>query len=136
MKSSIVLPRVVLVPPASARLRRGKSLTPGYSLKPQTGFSGGVPAVLDRPQHRDTLCGLRDSEQAMSNDNSNPWTRRRFLTRGALAASAVALPCYIPASALGRGGAVAPSERIVMGGIGLGGRGSYDLGCMLAEREV
>ena len=72
----------------------------------------------------------------MSNDNSTTLTRRRFLTRGAMAASAVALPYYIPASALGRDGAVAPSERIVMGGIGLGGRGSYDLGCMLAERDV
>jgi hypothetical protein len=53
-----------------------------------------------------------------------------------MAASAVALPYYIPASALGRNGAVAPSERIVMGGIGIGGRGSYDLGAMLNERDV
>ena len=60
---------------------------------------------------------------------SNTLTRRQFLTRGAMAAGAVALPYYIPASALGRDGAVAPSERIVMGGIGIGGRGSYDLGC-------
>jgi predicted dehydrogenase len=63
-------------------------------------------------------------------------TRRRFLTRGAMAASAVALPYYIPASALGRDGAVAPSERIVLGGIGIGGRGSYDLGVMLGMPEV
>jgi predicted dehydrogenase len=53
-----------------------------------------------------------------------------------MAAGAVAAPWFIRASALGRGGAVAPSERIVMGGIGLGGRGSYDLGVMLAERDV
>jgi hypothetical protein len=53
-----------------------------------------------------------------------------------MAASALALPYSIPASALGHDGAVAPSERIVMGGIGLGGRGSYDLGSMLAEPEV
>ncbi|MEI6392355.1 MAG: Gfo/Idh/MocA family oxidoreductase [Verrucomicrobiota bacterium] len=72
----------------------------------------------------------------MSNDNSTTLTRRQFLTRGAMAASAMALPYYIPASALGRDGAVAPSERIVMGGIGLGGRGSYDLSCMLTERDV
>jgi predicted dehydrogenase len=72
----------------------------------------------------------------MSNDYGTPLTRRRFLKRGALAASAVALPYYIPASALGRSGAVAPSERIVMGGIGIGGRGSYDLGAMLNERDV
>ncbi len=73
---------------------------------------------------------------AMSSDKRTPLTRRRFLTRGAMAASAVALPFYIPASALGRNGAVAPSERIVMGGIGIGGRGSYDLGAMLNERDV
>ena len=72
----------------------------------------------------------------MSNDHGTPLTRRQFLTRGALAATAVSLPYYIPASALGRDGAVAPSERIVMGGIGLGGRGSYDLSVMLNERDV
>jgi predicted dehydrogenase len=72
----------------------------------------------------------------MSNGNSRTLTRRRFLTRGAMAASAVALPYYIPASALGRDGTVAPSERIVMGGIGIGGRGSYDLGYMLTESDV
>jgi hypothetical protein len=53
-----------------------------------------------------------------------------------MAASAVALPCLIPASALGRDGKVAPSERIVMGGIGCGGRGSYDLGWMLTQKDV
>jgi hypothetical protein len=72
----------------------------------------------------------------MSNDKSKTLTRRRFLKRVAMAASAVPLPYFIPASALGRDGAVAPSERIVMGGIGIGGRGSYDLGVMLAERDV
>ncbi len=72
----------------------------------------------------------------MTNDNSSPVTRRRFLACSAMATGAVALPCYIPASALGRDGAVAPSERIVMGGIGLGGRGSYDLGWMITERDV
>jgi len=72
----------------------------------------------------------------MRNDNTRGLTRRQFLTRGAMGAGAVALPCIIPASALGRAGTVAPSERIVMGGIGLGGRGSYDLGVMLAERDV
>jgi len=72
----------------------------------------------------------------MSDANKTPLTRRRFLTRGAMAASAAALPWYIPASALGLNGTVAPSERIVMGGIGLGGRGSYDLGVMLNEPDV
>ena len=72
----------------------------------------------------------------MSKNNRMTLTRRRFLTRGAMAAGAVAMPCYIPASALGLGGAVPPSERIVMGGIGMGGRGSYDLGYMLTQPDV
>jgi predicted dehydrogenase len=72
----------------------------------------------------------------LSNHNSIQLTRRQFLTRGTMAAGALSVPWLIPASALGRGGAVAPSERIVMAGIGLGGRGSYDLGVMLAERDV
>ena len=72
----------------------------------------------------------------MSNDSVTPLNRRRFLAQGAMAASALALPCFIPASALGRAGAVSPNNRIVMGGIGIGGRGSYDLRSLLAEKDV
>lgn len=72
----------------------------------------------------------------MSQSLSSPLTRRQFLKRGAAAAGAVAMPWIVPASALGRGGRVAPSERIVMGGIGLGGRGSYDLGVMVGQKDV
>lgn len=72
----------------------------------------------------------------MSRNRNPTLNRRQFFARGALAASAVAVPYFVPASALGRGGAVAPSERIVMGGIGMGGRGSYDLGVMLGMPEV
>lgn len=72
----------------------------------------------------------------MSHDHTTQLTRRQFLTRGAVAVGAVAAPWFVPASALGRGGAVAPSERIVMGGIGLGGRGSYDLSVLLPQPDV
>ncbi len=72
----------------------------------------------------------------MNDHSSTTLTRRRFLARGAMAAGAATLPWYVPASALGRGGAVPPSERIVMGGIGLGGRGSYDLTYMLTQPDV
>jgi predicted dehydrogenase len=72
----------------------------------------------------------------MRQDKSMTLTRRKFLTRGVMAAGAVTLPYYIPGSALGADGKVAPSERIVMGGIGMGGRGSYDLGYMLTEADV
>ncbi|MCX6897780.1 MAG: Gfo/Idh/MocA family oxidoreductase [Verrucomicrobia bacterium] len=59
-------------------------------------------------------------------------SRRQFLKAAAL----LAAPNVIPASALGRDGAVAPSERIVMGGIGIGGRGTHDLGWMIGEPDV
>ena len=58
------------------------------------------------------------------------------MIRGGMAAGALAIPHFVPASAMGRDGAVAPSERIVMGGIGLGGRGASDLGWMLNEADV
>lgn len=48
----------------------------------------------------------------------------------------MAAPTIIPSSALGLDGAVAPSERIVMGGIGIGRRGGYDLSCFLPEKDV
>jgi hypothetical protein len=53
-----------------------------------------------------------------------------------MAGAACAVPQIIPGSALGMNGAVAPSERIVMGGIGIGNRGAYDLGCFLQEPDV
>lgn len=62
--------------------------------------------------------------------------RREFLKRAVAASAAIAAPTIIPASALGRGGAVAPSERIVMGGIGIGGRGTHDLNWMIGEADV
>src|ERR1035437_321925 len=63
-------------------------------------------------------------------------TRRQFLKRTALAGGALAAPCFIPASALGLNGAVPPSERIVLGGMGVGNRGSDDLRWMLPEKDV
>ncbi len=51
-------------------------------------------------------------------------SRRSFLSQSFAAAAA---PMIVPASVLGRGGAVAPSERIGMGFIGLGGQGSGHL---------
>jgi hypothetical protein len=59
--------------------------------------------------------------------------RRGFLkTAGAM----LAAPYVIPSAVLGKDGDVVPSERIALGGIGIGGRGSYDLGCFLQEPDV
>jgi predicted dehydrogenase len=63
-------------------------------------------------------------------------TRRKFLKSAGAATAAIAAPTFIPASALGKDGAVAPSERIVMGGIGIGNQGRNDLGAYLGNKEV
>ncbi len=63
-------------------------------------------------------------------------TRRQFLKRASVAGAALAMPCIIPGSALGLNGAVPPSERIVFGGIGIGGRGTGVLRWMLPERDI
>lgn len=68
--------------------------------------------------------------------NRGGMDRRSFLGRIGLASGVLALPQLIPASALGRGGTVVPSERIILGGIGIGGRGGYDLSVMLQDPEV
>jgi len=64
---------------------------------------------------------------------STGWTRWAFLKRTAALATA---PYIVAASALGLNGAVPPSERIVLGGIGVGRRGSHDLNWMLPEPDV
>ncbi|MEA3366899.1 MAG: Gfo/Idh/MocA family oxidoreductase [Planctomycetota bacterium] len=60
-------------------------------------------------------------------------SRRAFLKRTAALA---AVPCIVPATVLGRNGAVPASERIVLGGIGIGNRGQHDLKWMLKESDV
>ena len=67
------------------------------------------------------------------NDKRMSLTRRGFLKRTAALA---ATPYIVPAAALGLGGRVAPSERIIMGGMGVGNRGTHDLGWMLPEADV
>ena len=47
-------------------------------------------------------------------------SRRRFLAAATAAGAAWAVPTFVPAKALGREGAVAANDRIIVGGIGLG----------------
>jgi hypothetical protein len=60
-------------------------------------------------------------------------SRRTFLKASA---ALVALPTLIPASALGAAGRPAPSERIVMAGIGIGNQGSGDQSAYLGRNDV
>jgi len=67
----------------------------------------------------------------------NKLSRRTFLKQGAGAiAGAVAFPYIIPGSALGLDGTVAPSNRIVMASIGVGGQGTYDTKALMSIPEV
>lgn len=62
-------------------------------------------------------------------------SRREFLVTG-MAAAAATVASYVPARALGRDGAVAPSEKITLGIIGIGPRCTYDLKAMLPFPDV
>lgn len=55
-------------------------------------------------------------------------SRRDFLKRSTAAlTTAITVPFIVPSSVFGGNGSVPPSERIVMGGIGLGGQGTRDM---------
>ncbi|HPD46401.1 MAG TPA: Gfo/Idh/MocA family oxidoreductase [Anaerohalosphaeraceae bacterium] len=62
--------------------------------------------------------------------------RRSFLKKAVQAGAVFSMPFVVPGSVLGKDGAVAASERIVLGGIGIGNRGRYVLGCFLHEPDV
>ena len=63
-------------------------------------------------------------------------TRRGLLKGAAAAGAAVACPAVVRAGALGRGGAVPPSDRIAFAAIGVGGQGTGDLNGFLGSREI
>ena len=61
-------------------------------------------------------------------------TRRNFLRSASL--SAVAFPQIITSSALGANGVPSASNRIVMAGLGMGGRGNSVLTQFLAHKSI
>lgn len=63
-------------------------------------------------------------------------TRRQFLESAVRTGAILAVPTIVPAAVLGRDGAVAPSEKIVCGGIGLRGRGMGDLRWLMGNPDV
>lgn len=62
-------------------------------------------------------------------------SRRHFL-KTAAAAGAMSFPLVVPASVLGKAGAVSASERIVMGCIGLGTQGTGLMRAFLGHKDV
>ena len=69
-------------------------------------------------------------------DRLSRLTRRQLLKRAAKATALLAAPQIVPAAILGRDGAVAPSEKIILGAIGIGGRGHHVLSEMLPHKDV
>lgn len=69
-------------------------------------------------------------------ESTTATSRRSFLQKAATTGAAAMAPMFIPASVLGRNGAVPPSERVIVGGIGIGRRGGYDLSCFLPQKDV
>ncbi len=63
----------------------------------------------------------------------NSLTRRDLIKRAAAFSTAIAFPTIIPASALGAAGRPSPSNRIVVGCIGVGGQGNSNLGGFLGD---
>jgi len=85
--------------------------------------------------HREGFFSIRENLEDCKVQEKRKMTRRGFLSRTALAGAALSFPTIVPSSVLGRS-AVAPSNRIVMGAIGVGSMGRGDLGAFLGKGEV
>lgn len=69
--------------------------------------------------------------------NQNNINRRRFLKTAAnTAAAAIGFPYIVSSSALGKTGRPAPSNRITIGCIGLGGQGTYNMKGFMRNPDV
>ncbi len=65
-----------------------------------------------------------------------PTSRRSFLRDSVALGTAFSMPTIVPSSALGLDGAVAPSDRITLGVIGIGPRCTYDLKAMMGLSDI
>ncbi len=64
-------------------------------------------------------------------------SRRQFVRSAVQAGALTTAPMIVPSSVLGqRAGAVPPSDRVVMAGIGIGNRGSSDLAAILSYKDT
>ncbi len=61
-------------------------------------------------------------------------SRREFVK--AVSVGLATVPYFVPATALGLGGVTPPSDRIVMGAIGCGGKGRHNTGEFLKDKRV
>ena len=63
-------------------------------------------------------------------------TRRGFLQQAGAAVAVAGLPTIVRASAFGKGGRPAPSSRINIGFVGVGGEGTKNLRCFLSQPDA
>jgi hypothetical protein len=78
----------------------------------------------------------RPHRKPFAAEPARQFDRRTFLRTALQAGALLAMPQVVRAAVLGKDGGVAPSNRIVLGAIGIGNRGFYDLGCFLEEPDV
>lgn len=72
----------------------------------------------------------------MKHPAPHPMSRRQFLRRSAVLAGVLGAAAIVPASVLGQAGTVAPSNRVVLGCIGLGIQGMGNMRTFRANPEV
>jgi predicted dehydrogenase len=90
--------------------------------------------ISENYSQRNRIPGIYPDAMNTSQPRHRKSSRRTLLKTAAVAA--IAAPMFIPARALGRDGAVPPSERILLGGIGLGPRGTHDLNWIMGEKDM
>ncbi len=79
---------------------------------------------------------MSETKHLTNTSSSKKLNRRQFVKTTASAGAILMAPTVIPSSVIGREGAVSPNERIILGGIGIGGRGSFDLRMLLRQPEI
>jgi hypothetical protein len=72
----------------------------------------------------------------MKQPDARPVNRRQFLKRSVALAGAFGLPMVVPSSVLGQGDAAAPSNRVVLGCIGLGIQGTGNMRTFYGNPET
>jgi Oxidoreductase family, C-terminal alpha/beta domain/Oxidoreductase family, NAD-binding Rossmann fold len=88
-------------------------------------------------EHSKPIDDSKVSQGRIQNGSRRRPTRRQFLkSTAAVTGAVIAAPLFVRAEALGLNGGTAASERIVLGGIGIGPRGEFDLRWMLKEKDV
>lgn len=87
---------------------------------------------MSRIQHRGDLL----SKQYIDMKTELKSSRRTFIRQSLASSAAISIPWIIPASALGKNGAVAPSDRITLGVIGIGPRCKKVLKGMMDHSDV